>query len=192
MTRKWLVPIAVAVALAQIGVLVFMISSRASILRTGQEILLEVEPFDPRDLLRGDYVILGYNISQIPTELFGTSVMDMRGHYQRPVHVRLRPDSDGVWQPVRASLDTAISEPASQGEVDIRGTAEAFWSDQNGEISVDYGIERFYVPEGEGIALENDMRVRPFRVKVAVGRDGTAQIKAFYDGETMLYSEPLY
>ena len=56
--RRWLLPVAAAVAVAQIGFLVSMIAGRASILRTGQEVLLDVRPIDPRDLLRGDYVIL--------------------------------------------------------------------------------------------------------------------------------------
>jgi uncharacterized membrane-anchored protein len=59
-------------------------------------------------------------------------------------------------------------------------------------ISVSYGIERFYVPEGEGRAIEADMRERPFGILAAVASDGTAQTKALMDGETKLYEEPLY
>jgi len=36
-------------------------------LAVGQVILLETRPVDPRDLLRDDYVILNYKISNIPT-----------------------------------------------------------------------------------------------------------------------------
>ena len=36
------------------------------------------------------------------------------------------------------------------------------------------------------------MRVRPFAVRVALGSDGTPQVKALLDGETPLYEEPLY
>ncbi len=36
------------------------------VLRDGREITLKVEPVDPRDLLRGDYVSLCYEISRIP------------------------------------------------------------------------------------------------------------------------------
>jgi hypothetical protein len=36
------------------------------------------------------------------------------------------------------------------------------------------------------------MRVRPFGVKVAVTKNGKAQIKALMDGDTMLFEEPLY
>ena len=47
-------------ALIQCGILLYMIQSRASILQNGTEVTLKTEPVDPRDLLRGDYVVLGY------------------------------------------------------------------------------------------------------------------------------------
>ena len=49
---RWLRVIAAALALAQIAVHGSMIWARASILRNGTEIVLEVRPIDPRDLLR--------------------------------------------------------------------------------------------------------------------------------------------
>src|SRR5690606_32638365 len=108
------------------------------------------------------------------------------------VFVRLRAGDDGVWQAAAARAGEPFGQPAAEGEVDIRGTATAAWSDRTGSVFVRYGIERFYVPEGEGRAIENDLRQRPFRMKIAVARDGSAQIKSFHDGQTMLYAEPLY
>ena len=40
------------------------------LLRRGTVVLLESAPVDPRDLLRGDYVILSYKISVLPAALF--------------------------------------------------------------------------------------------------------------------------
>ena len=57
---------ALAVGLGQTAILGYMVESRASILRYGTEILLQTALVDPRDLLRGDYVILSYDISTIP------------------------------------------------------------------------------------------------------------------------------
>jgi uncharacterized membrane-anchored protein len=76
--------------------------------------------------------------------------------------------------------------------VDIRGEAGAVWFERTASINVLYGIERFYVPEGEGRAIEDGMRERDFRMKVAVAGSGAAQIKSFHDDETMLYAEPFY
>ena len=66
MTGNRIIVAALVVALAQIGFLGWIIAGRAAILRDGREIVLKVEPVDPRDLLRGDYVRLGYEISSIP------------------------------------------------------------------------------------------------------------------------------
>ena len=37
-------------------------------LKTGREVLLKTVPVDPRDMLMGDYVILNYEISQVPID----------------------------------------------------------------------------------------------------------------------------
>ena len=69
MTARRSILLAVLVAALQVGFLGWMIAGRAAILRDGAEALLKVEPIDPRDLLRGDYVRLGYEISRITARL---------------------------------------------------------------------------------------------------------------------------
>ncbi len=190
--RRWLILAAAVVAALQIGFLLSMIAGRAAVLRSGQEVVLAVEPVDPRDLLRGDYVILGYNISRVPAGLFPGMPAESAGEDDRTVFVRLKADADGVFQPIAASFDERTQPAPAPGEIDIRGSTHSRWSPGTAFVAVRYGIERFYVPEGEGREIERDMRQRSFRMKVAVAADGTAQIKSFHDGETMLYAEPLY
>jgi len=75
----------------------------------------------------------------------------------------------------------------------VRGTVLSGWSlDRDAAVHVDYGIGRFYLPEGEGMAIQDDMRVRPFGIRLALASDGTAQIKALVDGDKTLFEEPLY
>lgn len=50
----------------QILVLVSMIAIHAAPLVVGQRILLHVQPVDPRDFFRGDYVIMAYDFSRVP------------------------------------------------------------------------------------------------------------------------------
>jgi uncharacterized membrane-anchored protein len=192
MNRRWLIPVAILVALVQIAFLSWTILGRAQILREGREIVLSVEPVDPRDLLRGDYVILGYNISRVPVSLFtNTPALPENDSVERTVFIRLKEGEDGIWQPVAASVDAPAAAALSDAEVDIRGTAYfARW--ESDAVRVTYGIERFYVPEGEGRQIERDLRTRSFRMKVAVSSNGTAQIKSLHDGEAMLYEEPVY
>ena len=189
---RHLVLIAAIVALVQIGVLASMIVSRAAILRDGQEVMLEVQPVDPRDLLRGDYVRLGYNISSVPAELFEDAGNEPGKAASYTVFVRLQPGAGGIWQPVAARFGAPPAAPIGVDMVDVRGTS--LIGDPAGakSIAVDYGIERFYLPEGEGRAVEENLRERNFRMVVAVSREGAAQIKAFYDGDTLIYREPLY
>src|SRR6185295_11947567 len=53
-------------AVLQLGVLGSMVAMRLSILATGEIHYVRVQPVDPRDLMRGDYVILSYEFSRIP------------------------------------------------------------------------------------------------------------------------------
>lgn len=191
--RRWLVIAAIVVAAVQIGFLVSMIAGRAAALRNGQEVTLSVEPVDPRDLLRGDYVTLSYNISRLPAGLFAQpQPTQAQAGGERTVFVRLRAGEDGVFQPVAARFGAVPEGKPAAGEVDMRGTAGGRRTAGSQFVFVRYGIERFYVPEGEGRQIERDLRQRSFRMKVAVAGDGSAHIKSFHDGETMLYAEPLY
>jgi len=192
MTAKKLLASALVLALLQIGFLGWIIAGRAAILRNGTEVLLKVEPVDPRDLLRGDYVFLSYEISRIPASLIANVPAGQASSDDGPVTVRLGKDADGFWRAKSAWLGKAPDVPAN-GEVDIAGHLSAGWNfTHDTTLSADYGIERFYLPEGEGMAIQQDMRVRPFGVRVAVAADGRAQIKALMDGDRMLFEEPLY
>ena len=129
-------------ALVQCGILLFMIQSRASILRNGREVVLKTEPVDPRDLLRGDYVTLGYSISSFPaTEIEG----DFNTHFDKstPVYVALKKGADGIWDKSRASVSPIAD--LKPDEVLITGRARnGFTPKTSDNILVDYGIERFY------------------------------------------------
>ncbi|MBL8578582.1 MAG: GDYXXLXY domain-containing protein [Mesorhizobium sp.] len=191
MSGQRLVLAAVVLALVQIGFLSWIIMGRAAVLRNGQEVVLKVEPIDPRDLLRGDYVVLNYEIRNVPVAIVSNAPSDGDAARDTPIFVRLGKDDDGYWRARSASLRAPAGQPTA-GEVDIRGiiTSGPFGSEL--AYNVGYGIDRFYVPEGEGRAIETDMRERPFGVLAAIAQDGTAQIKALLDGQTPLYEEPLY
>jgi uncharacterized membrane-anchored protein len=183
---------ALVVALLQIGFLSWVIAGRAAILRNGTEVLLRIEPVDPRDLLRGDYVQLAYAISNLPVRLIADRPPNAGLTEGETLTVRLAEGADGAWEAVAAYLEEPQTEPGPE-QVDVVGRIEPGWVlDPESTVPVTYGIERFYLPEGEGLAIENDTRARPFTVVVAVAEDGTAQIKALMDGEARLYEEPLY
>lgn len=193
MTGKRLIISALVLALVQIGFLSWIIAGRAAILRNGKEVLLKIEPVDPRDLLRGDYIILGYGISRIPVKMIANVPADKLSSDDTSIVVRLKKGADGYWQPTTAWFGKAPT-PATADEADISGHVAEGWDlrSEGMTIAPDYGIERFYLPEGEGMAIQNDMRARPFGIRIALAGDGTAQIKALVDGDKTLFEEPLY
>src|ERR1700722_19874827 len=78
-----------AAALVQLALLALMVGDRVRILRDGTEVTLRAQPVDPRDLLRGDYVTLSYNISQLPA---GALAGQNAGTRNPVVFVKLAPN----------------------------------------------------------------------------------------------------
>ncbi len=186
MKRKILV-----IVLVQTLLLAGMIAMKQYTLRTGTVVLLETEPFDPRSLFRGDYVVLRYAINTLDL-----AALDGDDAFERhdTVHVTLAPDGD-YWKPVAVHRD---APDTVAGTVTVKGTVRYAMHAGSGdgeprELSVRYGIENYFVPEGEGRELElrpsADHRVD---IRVAVDRFGKAGIKAvLVNGETR-YEERLF
>lgn len=185
--RKWLYGGAVISALLQSGILYAGIEQRAAILRSGHEVVLQTEPVDPRDLMRGDYVTLNYEISSVARkDIEGQPPNDARS-----VYVALKAGNGGVWHLSRASF--APFNDLSADEVMIRGTATYPVSETGpGTVRLRYGIERYYVPEGEGRAIEDSQRALRITAVVAINNAGKAVLKALRDDGRQLYEEPLY
>ena len=177
------------VALAQILALVWMVGGRVTLLSSGREVVLKTVPVDPRSLFRGDYVRLGYKISLIE----GTDLpRKLNATQKKPIYVTMR-----VKGRMPAELVTVSQlKPASlkPDEVVIRGLTTNVWriADDNRHVRIRYGIERYYVPEGEGKRLERMVGKNNFAVLVAVADDGEAAIKGLMINGKLQYEEPLF
>jgi uncharacterized membrane-anchored protein len=181
---------AILVAVLQTAFLGYMIESRASILRNGVDVVLKTVPVDPRDLLRGDYVILAYDISTIPADKvtggFPTEATDAQ------LSVRLEKQQDGFWGVAEASFDALAPK---EGSVIARSAPFYFYpapDSPQSSLNVDYGIERYYVPEGEGKVLEEARNASALSVTARVDDDGRMQIRLIAIDGKPLYEEPLY
>lgn len=182
--------IAVGVSLLLTGVLVYSVERRASILRSGAEVVLKTVPVDPRDLLRGDYVVLSYDVSAIPD----TSIVGERPKEPAWVtmSVRLKPGADGYWTVAEASFGDLAPQ---EGSTILRTKRFRFDHSVSGgsyNLRVDYGIERFYVPEGAGMALEEARNMEKMAVVARVDASGSAQIRHLLVDGQPIYEEPLY
>lgn len=172
-----------AVAAIQTAILGYMIWDRASLLRTGREIVLDVTPVDPRSLFRGDYVILGYgNLSRIDLKPLNAE----KSTKGAAAYVTLRKDAGANWQPVALSAD--YPQDVGEDGVVLRGSIE-----RSGQSSamVRYGIEAYFVPEGTGRKIERMIGEKKIQVVVAVDKGGRAAIKALIADGQRIYNEPL-
>lgn len=152
----------VLLVMAQVVFVGNMVRSSEAVLTSGQRVTLQTRPIDPRDLFRGDYVILDYAIEAIPRlgvpwEMENPSegdriwvVLEPRGEFSEPTAV--------------------LGSPAAGDAVAIRGTITWVRDD---EVGVDYDINEYFVPEGRGWEVERAQRVD---VVVAVDDDGAAVI----------------
>ena len=155
MTSKRWFWLAVAV---QILVLVGMMGTHGFTVLTGQPVRLQSVPVDPWDLFRGEYVTLRYDISQ-----FEPGKIPMEGApYTRGQTIWVKLQNG---EPTATALAVSSRRPAAApGEVVLKGRVEWYraphsdaWGSDPGELTIRYGVEQFYVPQGEGLGLEREI-----------------------------------
>ena len=187
--RRWL-PYGLALAIAfllQAGLVGWLIADRALLLRDGQEVRLAVVPVDPRDLLRGDYIVLAYDISRLDNGQLGGDDAFAAGD---AIYVTLA-QSGETWRA------TAITHAQPAPGTWVKGTVSYVSSSGQGcsvgcnTLGVDYNIEKFFVPEGTGRDLEKLLNDQHLAVDVALGPDGRAALKRLLVDGAPRYEEPL-
>ena len=177
-----------AIALIQTFVLGWMVWDRVTLLKEGREVTLAVAPVDPRDLLRGDYVILSFDISRIDI----SNIEGDRGFETgSPVYVGLKKSDDGLWNAVSAN----INRPQDQsGVVFIKGkidlVSNGIGSSQ--KLQINYGMEKYFIPEGDGPGLEKMRSEKVLRIVAAVSDRGEAGIKALLVRGQPVYEETIF
>ncbi|KGP90764.1 hypothetical protein N780_03600 [Pontibacillus chungwhensis BH030062] len=151
--KRWLFPLMVSL---QVLYLVGMAGAYYAIDLFGETIDLKTAPVDPRDLFYGDYVVVNYEISTISNENW----VGDEPQYNDKVYVKLR--KDGEVYEAQAVSHQAL--PTEKDEVLITGQYKGGNGD---ELRIRYGIERFYVEENTGEALEGNESERVAEVAVA-------------------------
>ncbi len=164
--------LAIVVAV-QFTVLFSMIGFKQYTVWTGETVLLRTAPLDPRDLLRGDYVTVRYEISRID----GRRVL-VDGDVYGSVYVELQRDEDGYWRAV--AIHDSRRRSFSRTVV-IKGHARYTRSAALGYDAYDvrYGIEDIFVPESSARALPAGPG-HTVAVEAKVDRFGNAVPRRFY------------
>jgi uncharacterized membrane-anchored protein len=147
----------------QLVILVAMIVLDGLPLILGERVRLQVVPVDPRDLFRGDYVVLRYDFTRLePGRVAGLSPAPgpWSSHYTsdvgRDVYISLE-EKGGHHEVAGMSVN-----PPASGTY-LRGRVTQPWR-------IECGIEAYYVQEGEGLRLEEAIRQRSLQAEVAVWR----------------------
>jgi uncharacterized membrane-anchored protein len=182
--RRYFWPLLIVVAVVQSAALFKIVYDKDHLLKIGREITMPVQPLDPRDVFRGDYVTLGYDISTLTKAKAPTAKLDglLRGS---TAFVTLTPQPAGGWSVSGVSEDFPAQVPAS--DVVLKGRVKSAWARADGSektLNVRYGIETYFVPGGTGRDLESKVRDHKIEAIVAVGADGQAALKGLViDGE---------
>ncbi|MBI4197557.1 MAG: GDYXXLXY domain-containing protein, partial [Chloroflexi bacterium] len=139
-----------AIVLFQLLFLAGLAAYNEVTLRTGTVVVLQTVPVDPRDLFRGDYVVLRYEISRldfVPPPYLNVRVFSAPG---QTAYVLLEQQGE-VWKPRAVARDAT-----AQWDVFIRGTVTRIENPQTPVtvVEVEYGIENYFVPEGTGGEIE--------------------------------------
>ncbi len=155
----------------------FWVIKSEYILITGRKVLLKTIPVDPKDLLMGDYVILNYDISQVPERYKNTKYKP-----NEEVYVVLKTDKDNI-----ATIDRiqTFSEPDDplyiKGKISKCNTIVPLWKTGT---CINYGIESYYVKEHTGKDLEKNLRDGAL-VKISIDRQGNAKVKEFIENKSI-------
>ncbi|SVD64981.1 uncharacterized protein METZ01_LOCUS417835, partial [marine metagenome] len=171
------------------------------------KVVLQTIPVDPRDLLRGEYVALRYEISEVTVEnircyrlCLGYDLEDTSNRPRsrkeflssiqgeniyilltkqpyRPETQTIPPDSSWYVYDINDSY-SFDNKPEGIESVIIKGrideVEEIFTEiDSLIRISVDYGIEQYFIEEGKGTVVENADDVK---VETKIANNGKAFI----------------
>ncbi|MBF0195122.1 MAG: GDYXXLXY domain-containing protein [Magnetococcales bacterium] len=117
----------------------------------GEEVVLPIVGFDPRDLLSGHYLIyqIQYNVKNLCKKISKQSENKIG-------YVVINPPEFQTWEP-------------TIGQVFIKGECK------NGNFKA--GIERFYIPQEHAKILDEVIRGKQGKIVLSVFYDGRAQVK---------------
>ncbi|MBI4691306.1 MAG: GDYXXLXY domain-containing protein [Nitrospirae bacterium] len=225
----------VFLVLLQIVLLVGMIAYKEYWIATGEKILLRTVPVDPRDIFRGDYVQLRYEITNL--NLDNLSVKESFKPNET-IYVILEKDTDNTFRASSASKSipsdkkfirgrvmhrTPIAErrevvikddsgkiltlsaswfpgikkgdrvvfcldrndnvinyfkedttpkPSCNSAKSVIGMIEEMRNKKIRQLTVEYGIESYFVEEGKGRTIESARNARNLKVEVSLKKDG--------------------
>jgi len=133
----------------------------------GREIILPTLPVDPRDLFRGDYVVLRYDISRYAEPFHKKRNFDNG----QTVYVVLKPEGP-LWR-----IEDVVPDQPDRGFFLSGRVSKATKEKYRASYEIEYGIESYFVTEGEGKKLEALREKKKLNAVINVAPGGQAKIK---------------
>jgi len=163
------------IAAAMSAFLIYMVVHHENQRRDGQEIILSMEPIDPRSLFRGHYVRVQTPLSLLePKNLQGDNSFE-RGQI---IYVTIEPNQNGNWEAVSLSHQRPTSS-----QTFIKGRVKR----AHKRLRVVYNIESYFADKASAKLLEKQLADHEMRLIIALGKDGNAVIKGIQiDGERQM------
>lgn len=159
---KWLL----IIALFWLVVIGGFIGYKQYTITTGTEVLLRMRPVDPRDVFRGDYMTINYEISDLGGIPRGNETALQAGE---TAFTTLSLTAEKV---ATATQVARVRPPA--GVLYLRGTVNE-WK------QIVYGIESYFIPEKTGSDLSRKLWKDPAHtyVRVSVDKEGRGIVRGF-------------
>jgi uncharacterized membrane-anchored protein len=147
----------------QVAILLWILLSRILIFTFGSELSLIPRPYDPRDIFYGDYVQMRFDINTY-TSQHSTEYQYMRG---QPVYA--------VLQKTRSDWSVKYLSKTIPGERPfLKGIVTTVYGST---VEIEYGFERYYVPEGTGQTVTDTVRDGRARLIIATSPLGDSVVK---------------
>lgn len=162
----------IVMAIAQLGVLAWIILGQERILKQGEVFLFKTAPVDPRDPFRGEYVRLDFAAEEGPWTMPDTMAYGRSDYY-----AVLATDSEGY-----ATVTTLLTNAPEAGPY-IKVKAMSWGGKQIDRIMLPF--DRYYLQEGDGPRTEDLLQPTWNEGEVTPGLPAHAVVRVL-DGEAVV------
>lgn len=202
----------IVIIILQLIVLFGMVGYHMLILKTGTLVTLKVQPVDPTDLFRGDYLIMRYDISQLHKKDFATPELSENLAIGDDVYVPIK--QEGIYW---VQADKATLKPAKlpNNELYIKGTVENNYinyiypasfdnsppprdvayknkmykneppdtKNMDRTIELNFGTENYFIPQNKGASI--DWRYDTVTARLRISKNGGAVLEQLLVNDKM-------
>ena len=153
-----------AAAVVQILAVIAMLAYAYAPIYFGKEILLQTTLYDPRDMLRGDYVRLSYGFAGVyELDKRDSNLSKRQQLHGSKIYAILKQDKDGRYKFDQYSFERPSGGTFLAGRVDYN--------------TANFGIEAFFMPPKKAQQMERDMMEFNATAVISVMDNGKARIK---------------